>query len=183
MTIPSRFMTAEEFERTRLPDGLWEVIDGKLLEVSPSGGVHTAITGTVIFRLSDHVTSARLGTILLPTSGIVLAEEPLTMRSPDTGVIRADRLPLDQIPHGLFRVIPDLAVEVISHGEPASEVLDRVMTWVEAGVKLLWVIAAEKAVFVFAAGQQPHMMTIEHTLDGGDVLPGFQLPVRDIFAV
>ncbi|MBA2520275.1 MAG: Uma2 family endonuclease [Chloroflexia bacterium] len=95
MTITTRIMTVEELEQAHVPDGLWEVIDGELVEVTGAGGEHTTVALTIILRLGNFVTPRRLGTVLLPDSGIVLGEAPLVMRLPDTGFIRADRLPLD----------------------------------------------------------------------------------------
>jgi Uma2 family endonuclease len=184
MTITTRFMTVEELEQARVPDGLWEVIDGELVEVTGAGGKHTAVTLKVIVRLANFVTPRRLGTVLLPGSSIVLAEGPLVVRLPDTGFISADRLPLDQIPDGYIRVVPDLVVEVRSPGDSRREVMAKGMMWLEAGAALVWLIdPSTETVTVLDRDQAPRELTHEQSLDGDDVLPGFQLPLRDIFAI
>jgi Uma2 family endonuclease len=184
MTITTRFMTAEELERSPNRDGLWEVIDGELVEVTGTGGEHAVVTFAIMLRLGNFVTPRRLGTILLPDSSIVLAENPLVLRSPDTGFIRADRLPLDQIPRGYIRVVPNLIVDVRSPGDSRPAMMAKGKMWLEAGATLVWLIdpITELATVLDRSGE-PREFTPDDTLDGGDVLPGFQLPVRDIFAI
>jgi Uma2 family endonuclease len=183
MTTITRFMTAEELERSPNRDGLWEVIDGELVDVTGTGGEHAVVTLRVILRLGNFVTPRRLGTILLPDSSIVLAERPLVLRLPDTGFIRAERLPLDQIPRGYLRVVPDLVVEVRSPGDAWREVMAKGMMWLEAGAMLVWLVdPSTESVTELAREQPPRRLTREHTLDGGEVLPGFELPVRELFA-
>ncbi|MDQ3692228.1 MAG: Uma2 family endonuclease, partial [Chloroflexota bacterium] len=180
MTITTRLMTVEDLERIRLPEGLWEVIDGELVDVTGAGGKHTNVTGNVYHHLSVHVRPSRLGLILLPDSSIVVTENPLMVRLPDTGFIRADRLPLDQIPDGYIRVVPDLVVEVRSPGDSRREVVAKGMMWREAGAGLVWLVdPITEMVTELARGREPRELTAEHSLDGGEVLPGFQLPVRD----
>jgi Uma2 family endonuclease len=64
-------MTIDEFERYGAPEGLWELVDGELVPVNPTGEEHTSITLRFILRLGSHVTANRLGTIVLPDSGEV----------------------------------------------------------------------------------------------------------------
>jgi len=136
------------------------------------------------YHLSVHVRPSRLGLILLPDTSIVVAENPLMVRLPDTGFIRADRLPLDQIPPGYIRLVPDLVVEVRSPGDSWREVMAKGMMWLGAGAAFVWLVDPIMAtVTELDRGRERRELSAEHTLDGGDVLPGFQLPVRDIFAV
>ncbi len=140
MTITTRLMTVEELEQIQVPDSLWEVIDGELAEVTGTGGKHAVVALKIIVPLANFVTPRRLGTVLLPDSGLVLAEGPLVVRLPDTGFIRAERLPLDQIPEGYIRVVPDLVVEVRSPGDARRAFLARGTMWLEAGAALVWLV-------------------------------------------
>src|SRR5699024_6306246 len=106
-TSTTQFMTVAEFEQVNLPAGLWELIDGELVEVSPAGRRHARLVAALIYRLMAHVSPSRLGEVLTPDVGIVLAEHPLMIRVPDTGFVRADRLAGETDERGFYRVVPD----------------------------------------------------------------------------
>lgn len=77
---------------------------------------------------------------------------------------------------------PDLAVEVISRSEPAKQVADKIAAHLDAGTALLWVVRSlRRTVTVYQPGQEPRELGMGDILDGGDVLPGFELQVADIF--
>lgn len=183
MTATTRLMTVEDLERTGAPEGRWELINGELVEMSPAGEDHGAYGVAVSSPLFGYVFSRRLGRVYGPDTGIVIADDPPMVRVPDVAFVRADRLPADRDRTRFLRVVPDLVVEVISPAESGSEVLAKAMMWLAAGVELLWLVdPATRTVTIFAAGQPPRLLTSDDTLDGAEVVPGFQLPVRDIFA-
>ena len=183
MATSTTFMTASDLERRHLPEGLWEVIDGELVAMSPTGLGHLRPLASLIYVLLAFVRPRRLGEVLLPDSGVVLSEHPLTVRAPDTGFIRAERLQ-DVDDMGYFRVVPDLIVEVVSPSNRASEVIAKALLWLKAGATIVWSIDPEsETVTIFKAGQTPRVLTVDNLLDGDDILPGFSVPVRDIFAV
>ena len=182
MATTSTFMTAAELEQARLPDGLWEVIDGELVAMSPTGRPHTRIVIKLIYFLTIYVLPRRLGEVLAPDSGIVLSERPLVVRVPDTAFIRAERLH-DVDDMGFFRVVPDLVVEVVSPSDRAGQVIAKALLWLEAGATVVWSVDPEsETVTIFKAGQAPRSLTVNDMLDGGDVLPGCALPLRELFA-
>lgn len=184
MTTTTPSITIDELERHGGPEGRWELIDGELVEMSPAGEDHGAYGVAVSGYLFGYVISHRLGRVFGPDTGFVTSDDPPTVRVPDVAFVRADRLAADRDQSRFLRVAPDLAVEIISPSESGSEVLAKAMMWLAAGVKLLWLVdPATRTVTVFAAGQAPWVLTEEDSLDGGDVVPGFKLPVRDIFAV
>lgn len=183
MAMTATVMTVDDLERARLPEGLWEVIDGELVAVNPNGRRHTRILVNLIYALMTIVRPRRLGEVLMPNSGIVFAERPLVVRVPDTGFIRADRLQ-DVDDRGYFRGVPDLVVEVVSPSDRAGQVIAKVLLWLDAGATLVWSVDPEsETVTSFKAGQAPRILTINDTLDGDEALPGFAVPVRDRFTV
>lgn len=134
MATTATFMTVEDLERTRLPEGLWEVIDGELVAIDPSGRRHTRTLVNLIYALTTVVLPRRLGEVLMPVSGVVLAERPLVVRVPDTGFIRAERLrDVDDL--GYFRVVPELMVEVVSSSDRTGEVIAKALLWLDAGAR------------------------------------------------
>ena len=78
---------------------------------------------------------------------------------------------------------PDLAVEVMSPGDTKREVADKVAEWLEAGAAMVWVVDPKlRAVTVYRPFTDSVTLTAGDTLDGGDVVPGFQIAVSEIFA-
>jgi Uma2 family endonuclease len=183
MVTTTRFTTVEDLERHGVPEGRWELIDGELVELALSSEHHWTIGSALIYRISSYVVPRRLGLVLTPDAAVVLSTDPPVMRVPDGGFIRADRLPADRDRRRFLRVVPDLVVEIISPNDRPADVIAKGMMWLEAGVALFWLVDPDaESVTVFERGRTPRTLTIEHTLDGGTVLPGFALPMRDLFA-
>ena len=86
------------------------------------------------------------------------------------------------IPAGFFPGPPDLAVEVLSPHDRASEVLAKVSDWLEAGCPLVWVVDPEnRSVTVYGQQKETHILHLSDVLNGGDVLPGLQVELAKIF--
>jgi Uma2 family endonuclease len=76
-----------------------------------------------------------------------------------------------------------MAVAVVSPTDRASEVFAKVQDWLQAGCGLVWVVDPEtRTVTVYRSRSEIAVLTAVDTLDGGDVLPGFAVPVAEIFA-
>ena len=102
--------------------------------------------------------------------------------APDCAFVRKDRIPAAGIPKKYWPFAPDLAVEVLSPSDSASDVLDKINEWIEAGTRMVWVVdPARKTVTSHAANRPVVTLRVTDTLDGEDVLPGFKLPVASIF--
>jgi Uma2 family endonuclease len=179
----TRFVTIDDLERDGTPEGLWELIDGELVDVNPTGEEHADITFKLILRLGSHVTTNRLGKLVMPDSGVVIPDRAQTVRSPDVGFIRGGRLPADRNRRGFFRVVPDLVVEVRSRGDTRAELMAKGMMWLDAGAELVWLIdpIAETVTELGRAGV-PRELGRDHILDGGDTVPGFRMPVSELFS-
>jgi Uma2 family endonuclease len=100
--------------------------------------------------------------------------------------VAAARVP-DVLPSsGYVPFAPDLAVEVVSPGNTADEMRKKIEKYMRYGTRLLWVVYPEQQkvdVFRPIAGQEAHVdfIDIDGVLDGGDVLPSFKLPLREVF--
>lgn len=78
---------------------------------------------------------------------------------------------------------PDLAVEILSRGQPDERFDKKIAFYLAHGVRLVWIIdPRSRLVTVLAPGQEPRTLGNGDTLDGGDVLPGFEVAVAEIFA-
>jgi Uma2 family endonuclease len=160
----------------------YELIRGVLHTMPPAGIEH----GDRALRLGAHlqifVEDHDLGIVVAAETGFYLERDPDTVRAPDAAFIRKDRLSAGPLPSGYFLGAPDLAVEVVSPNDKASEVRDKVQTWLRFGTRLVWLLAAKtRTVTVYRLDGSTQVLTINEILDGEDVVPGFQIPVSRLF--
>jgi Uma2 family endonuclease len=105
------------------------------------------------------------------------------VRSPDVSFVGRGRFEGEKIPAGFSPVAPDLAVEVLSPEDGPRAVLDKIGEYLQAGVRLVWVIDPERgAAAVYRSLTDVKELGSEGTLDGEDVVPGFACPLQDILA-
>lgn len=98
--------------------------------------------------------------------------------------IRFGRLPAEQPPEGHIRIAPDLAVEVVSPHDLAYDVDSKVEDYLQADVRLVWVVnPVTRTVRVHRPDGPGTTLRLDDELTGGDVLPGFRCPLRDIFTL
>lgn len=132
--------------------------------------------------LRNFVRPRRLGRLVGSDSGMMLERDPDTVREPDIAFISAQKLPLNVRLSGCFEGAPDLAVEIVSPSDGPREVYHKARMWISFGVPLVWVVDPEnRAVEVHRPNQPLLSLTENEILDGGEVLPGFSYPVRDVF--
>jgi Uma2 family endonuclease len=182
MATTTHRMTIEELERTGGPEGRWELIDGELVAMPPASEAHGHVVMMIGIRVGAFVLERRLGYVYSSETGFVVATEPRTVRVPDMSFVRKERLAPDRDRTRFLRVPPDLAVEVISPSDGAGEVLAKAIMWLDAGTTIVWLVDPDaETVTEFRQDAAPRIFTRDDTLDGGEVLPGFTLAVRDIF--
>jgi Uma2 family endonuclease len=182
MSQPARFVTAEEL--FQYPDSrYYELVRGVPRVCEPPGGVHGMIAGRIMARLGDHVERLGLGTVLVET-GYVLRRMPDTVRGPDISFVSVARLPPDQIPETFIPGAPELAVEILSPSSRWSEVEEKIADYFAGGARLVWVVdPGERRVIVRYPDRPPAVLIEYDTLDGEDVVPGFALPVAELFRI
>ena len=179
-TTQPHIVSAEQLLKT--PDlGRCELVRGELIMMTPAGFKHGAIAAKITARLVRFVEEHRLGWVTGAETGFRIGHDPDTVRAPDVAFVRAGRIPAEPV-CGFFEGPPDLAVEVLSPDDRASRVLDKVHQWLEAGCLIVWVVDPEKqTVTVYDAPNRTATLTAADELSGGDLLPGFRLPVGEIF--
>lgn len=183
MRATRRMMTAEELER--LPSGgdRHELVNGELITMTPSGFDHGAIVVNLTVPLGSHVKSTNLGIVVGAETGFKLGSQPDTVRAPDVGFIRRDRLAAVGRPTTFWAGPPDLAVEVLSPSDTVFEIDEKVAAWLAAGTAAVWVVnPKDRTITVHRAGTPSRVLTEQETLGGDDVVSGFAMPVADAFA-
>jgi Uma2 family endonuclease len=180
MAVERGPMTAEEL--LRLPDDgqRRELIDGELRCMAPAGGPHGQEGGRVFVRLGHHVEANGLGEVFLAETGFLLRRDPDRVRAPDFAFIRAERLPADGLPAGYVPIAPDLVVEVVSPGDAATEVREKVDDWLGFGCRAVWVVYPGRRLDAYLADGTIRPHGPEDEVEGGDALPGFRMRLRDL---
>ena len=173
-------MTADEY--LALGDiGPSALIQGELVRMSPTGYNHGCIASNIDWALRSFLKSNKLGKISVSEAGFHISRNPDTVRAPDVAFVRAERIP----PGGqkkFFDGPPDLAVEVLSPDDRSSEVNAKIHDWLQAGCVQVWVVDPQtKSVMVYRSTREAAIFTQEDTLTAPDLLPGFSLPVGEIF--
>ncbi|HEY7034592.1 MAG TPA: Uma2 family endonuclease [Thermomicrobiales bacterium] len=163
--------------------GDYELIRGELREVSPSSAEPTMVALNVGSPLHLFVGQHKLGLVTGADGGFNLFPDRRTVVAPDVGFIRRGRIPPDFDFQHYFPVPPDLAFEAVSPSDSFSEVMEKVELYLEAGVRLVWVaIPQRRVVVVYRLDRAPKTLTENDELDGEDVVPGFRMSVRAVFA-
>src|SRR3954469_7627368 len=124
-----------------LPDAVnYELIDGILVE-RHMGSESSAVAVAISVILYTFVKARRLGHVFTTDCGYqCFADAPGKVRKPDVSFVRSGRLPNDRPPEGHIKLAPDLVVEVISPGDLAYEIDEKVAEYLAAGVRLVWVV-------------------------------------------
>lgn len=175
-------MTPDEFLLHPLEGVKAELVRGELRVNPPAGGPHGFAAAKLVERLLVHVAPGKLGRVLCDGVGYELVQIPRTVRVPDASFVRADRLPAAGIGPGLLKFAPDIAIEVLSPSETASELQEKLDDYQVSGTSLVWVVdPVRRTVLVVAQNAPLKQLHETDVLDGGDVLPKFACAVSDIF--
>ncbi len=183
MTTGSR-LTANDLWALGEPDGKYELVDGRIVEMAPPGGIHGRVTARISSRLQEHVKQHGGGEVLVGDVGFVLhlPADPERVRGPDIAFLSKERLPEGRVPEGFLQDAPDLAVEVLSPSDTSPDIQQRVRDFLDGGARLVWIVAPRaKTVTVYRADGSARLLRDEETLEGEDVLPGLTISLGEVF--
>jgi Uma2 family endonuclease len=178
----TKLMTADEL--LAMPDDgrFWELVRGELREVSPSGIRASAVAVAISAWLMIYVIERELGIVTGADGGFVLERDPDTVLAPDVAFIRQDHVPPEDELLRFGQVPPDLVVEVVSPTDRPRAVAEKVAIYLAKGVPLVWVVdPATRSAEVHRPGRQPRRLTIDDAFDGEEIVPGFRLPLSQVF--
>lgn len=185
MELRERLMTNDEFyafvDRPENALKRFELLAGVLYEIPPRVVIESIVVAQLIGHLGQFTNTQNFGYVV---GGRLLYElAPDTILRPDTAVLLKSRHP--KIPKHT-RFAPDLAVEVVSPSNTPLDILTKVETYIRYGTLMVIVMYIdEKAVRVYTPNVDGSLtlrkLTAEDTLDGGAVLPGFNVRVGDLF--
>ena len=182
-TAHPRLLTADDLAKQPNDDSRYELVKGVLHKMPPAGFEHGICAAEIGSRLNVYVKTHRLGYVCGAETGFKVAQNPDTVRAPDAAFVRQASIERQGIVKGYWEGAPDLAIEVISPGDTYAEVAEKVEEWLTAGCTMVWVINPRReTVEVYRADEDFTVLRGTDTLDGGDVVEGFQCQVQDIFA-
>ena len=159
---------------------LCELVDGILVEKA-MGFLESSLAGVLIQLLRNFLDVHRLGVVAGEGGMIRLA--PNLVRIPDVSFISRDQFPEGRVGREpVPSLSPTLAVEVLSPSNTEAEMDRKLLDYFAAGSKLVWYLdPADRSVRVYTSPRDFTKLDESRTLDGGEVLPGFRLPVREWF--
>ena len=172
-------MTVADLEQTPRPDegGGYELDKGELVHVSPNSLEQSDLIFRIQSLLRRFVNERSLGRV---TGDAWFHLLPKVVRAPDVAFIPADRLQgLD--PKHALKALPSLVIEILGPSQPVHDLTRRIQQYRDAGVEAVWVVDPHRReVEVYGAGPAK-TLTLDDTLTAPGILPGFSLPVSQLF--
>jgi Uma2 family endonuclease len=190
MTLTAKSVPSPEAERLYTADELlrfpdtshYELVEGNLREMAPTGDFHGVYTSNISIEIGWFVRQNKLGETFAAETGFLIRRNPDTVKAPDFAFISHERLTFPR-GTGFVPAVPDLVLETRSPSDRPAAVATKIQEWLEAGVRLaIDLDPAKRTLTVYQPGETPKMLSETDTLEGGEVLPGFTLPLSRLFA-
>ncbi len=160
------------------PEKSYEIVNGVPEEKEMPGARHGMIAARLLIRIGGFIEANKLGEAFTEVNFKIGDNE----RIPDLSFVSASRIPAEGVPEGVWQLPPDLAVEIISPNDLHEKVSAKVLEYLEAGVKQVWIVSPEiRTVTIFRSMDQVQVFTADRTLESPDLLPGFSCPLSEIF--
>lgn len=158
----------------------FEIIDGEKVNVPWPPARHAVLASFVVGLLpcfrDNGIGAACIETLFDLQIG--------RSRRPNIAVVRYDRWPRSRrVPPGdAWNVVPNLAIEIRGSPQPCDYLHQKLVDYFRAGVSLVWVIHPQHGqIYVYTSIKDVRVLDLSDTLDGGNVIPGFQLPLATLF--
>ena len=159
-----------------------ELVGGRIVRMTPTNPTHGRIEVNVAAALRAFVRTQNLGVVMAGEVGVFTTRDPDTVRAPDVLFLSHERDALRTRRDGFLEVAPDLVVEILSPTDRPDAVRRKLDEYFAAGVRLAWVIdPATRTVRVHRPSGDVRSATAGEVIAGDDVLPGFVLPVDEVF--
>jgi len=188
MIVEKQFISADGFydmiQQPEFADRRVELVEGEIIEMPFPNPIHAAVLTSLSTALNVHVKQHRKGRVLSGDAPFVLERNPEgrdTLRGLDIAYISTERLS-GRLPRKPLLIAPELAVEVISPRNKAEDIEKKVQQLLKAGTALIWIVYPDLRSVAVHTAKGSVTLSVSDTLTGGEVLPSFTIPVREIFA-
>ena len=172
-------MTAEELWRLA-PQERGELVNGRFIEMPPTGRPHGTVETNVAAELRAFVKPRNLGKVMSGEVGIITRRDPDTVRGADVAYISHERLAKAKA-KGYLDVPPELVVEVVSPSDRWTDVNEKVDEYLACGVDEVWIVDPRTRRVTCYGSAAVRTYQPEDTLTAPDVLPGLSLVVATLF--
>ena len=186
MATTARLVTAEELLDMREDECRYELVRGELVSRLWSGVRYAIASSNILFSLLTHTKENNLGMAYPANTGFQIESNPDHVRAPSAAFAGLDRMKLvendDPRCDRYFPGAPDLAVEVVIPSDLYFYIEEKIADWLSTGARMVIVVNADlRAAKVYRSRTDVTVLTEADTLDGGDVVPGWSMPVSEIF--
>jgi Uma2 family endonuclease len=160
---------------------LFELVDGVLVEKT-MGAYESMLAMEIGSLLRNFVKPRKLGTVLGADGMLRLA--PGLVRIPDVAFLSMEKFPGGRFPKGAIAPLaPDLAVEVLSTSNTARETEEKLLDYFTYGARLVWYVdPPSRTIQAFTSATTSRTLSVGQVLDGGELLPGFELDILELFS-
>ena len=181
-TTKTQLMTAEELLKMPKDGYRYELVRGVLRKMAPVGHTGGYYELNISSELRAFVKANGLGRAYSSNTGFLLERDPDYVLAPDASFVRQERVETATEERGYFPGAPDFVAEVISPNDRYSDVAEKVQEWLNAGTPMVVVVNPRDRTASVHTPNSVITLTESDILDGGDIVPGWRLPVADIFA-
>jgi Uma2 family endonuclease len=188
MSTTTRLITADELlvmphRDEHGNDCRLELIRGEVRKMSPTGLTHGVLCTRVSTALENFVRKNDLGLVCGAETGFVVGRDPDSVLGSDAAFISRENVEKVENFDKFGPSAPDLAVEVLSPSNTAVEMDEKISLYFGAGSRMVWIVNPKRrTVAVYSSPFDVRILGEEDALDGGEVLPGFGLPLSRLFA-
>lgn len=189
MVMERQYISADGFLKIvgspEYGDRIVELVNGEIFEMPLPNGQHGEVLAILTIRIGQYILENDLGRVATGDAGFVLERNPDgrdTVRGTDLAFISKSKAPAP-LPNTLLEYAPDLAVEVISPSNEAADIRLKIRQLLDAGTALVWIVYPDLRIVDVHTREGATTLNAADTLSGGDVLPGFEVRVREIFPV
>ena len=187
MSTTTRLVTADELLSTPHRDEhgndcRLELLRGEVKKMSPTGGTHGILCAELAIVLGTFVKAHKLGRVFGAETGFIVERDPDTVLGADAAFVSSQRLQAVKNLEQFVPFAPDLAVEVLSPTNTSREMGHKTALYFAAGSQQVWFVNPKRrTVSVYSSPTETRTLSEQETLDGGDVLPGFELNLSELF--
>lgn len=177
-------VTAEELYQMSDREGVCELVRGTVQRRPFLGYEEGQIVSRLGLYLASFVRDHRLGQCVGSRCGFLISKDPDTVRTAKFAFVRSCRATPPAGKGPFFPGPPDLAIEIISPSDRAGEIDEKVQDWLRHGCQVVWLVnPTTRTVTVFRSLLDIAVLTVADTLREPGLLPGFELPVREVFSI
>jgi len=161
--------------------GPCELIEGRIVPMTPTGGEHGVIESNLSRHLGNFVVDRKLGKVMNGEVGIFTRRRPDSVRGADIAFVSRERL-ADRPAKGFLTVAPELVVEIVSPSDRWQEMRQKIEEYFAIGVQRVWIVEPDnRDVLVYSTSTEMRKLGEGDLLTGEGVLEGFSLPVAQLF--